>query len=230
MPFAKSKDCLGALPVSKEGTPVWQEIHTVPVHGGGVRGAGRECPGSLAETCRISYIIQTLSVWAKYQGSRQLVGPGTLLTMQGKNDLFQSRSPAGWKPFSKLFSHLRVGHSNMEEASCICLLLELPAIAWPCSWLGHGPKALLAICCGWACGHRASALSRGCMFPARRIERKWWDLSSLALSQFPPAHWMFANSSSQSSRWPDFSLEGTGCFSRGVQSGFYMRNLRRGVI
>lgn len=135
MLYVKSKDRLGALPVSKKGTPVWQgktyEIHTVPAHGGGVRGAGRECPGSLAETCRISYVIQTLSVWAKHQGSRQLVGPGTLLTMQGKNDLFQSRSPAGWKPFSKLFSHLHVGHSNTEEASAVSLLLELPTVAWP---------------------------------------------------------------------------------------------------
>lgn len=157
-------------------------IHAVPVHGGGVRGAGRECPGSLAETCRISYIIQTLSVWAKYQGSRQLVGPGILLTMQGKNDLFQSRSPAGWKSFSKLFSHWHVGHSNIDEASCVCLLLELTAIALLRSWLGHGPKALLPICCGWAYGHWASALSQRCMFPARRIGRKWWELSSLALS------------------------------------------------
>lgn len=47
------------------------------------------------------------------------------------------------------------------------------SVAWTrCHRLGHGPKALLAICCGWAYGHRASALSQRCMFPARRIERK----------------------------------------------------------
>lgn len=142
-----------------------------------------------------------------------------------------------WRPFSKLFSCLHVGSSNTGETLCVCLLLELPAIAWPCYWLswGHGPKALLTICYGWAVGHQPSALSQGVpLFPAWRIKRKWWGLSSyhlcvnleLILPCSLDVHELFQI------KVPgdlDFSLEGTVCFSHGVQSEFSMSYLRLGV-
>lgn len=55
--LAKS-DCLGVLPVSKEhwsGSENPWNTYDASSWRWGQRGAGRECPGSLTETCRITY-------------------------------------------------------------------------------------------------------------------------------------------------------------------------------
>lgn len=134
--LAKS-DCLGVLPVSKEhwsGSENPWNTYDASSWRWGQRGAGRECPGSLTETCRITYPdsqhrsqipglevasgARNLAHHCKARMTCSIPGP-----QQGES----------WRPFSKRFSHLHVGHSNTDEAWCVCLLLELPAIAWPLS-------------------------------------------------------------------------------------------------
>lgn len=175
MPFAKSKDCLCALPASKEGTAVWQ----------GKPMKDTQCLSmGWGQRCRegVSWLIggdvqnslhypdsQRLS---QIPGLEAASGARNLAHHARQESLVPVQVPSRVKAIFKAAFPLGVGYSNIDEAPCVCLLLELAAIAWPRSWLGHGPKALLAICCGWAYGHRASALSQWCMFPARRIERK----------------------------------------------------------